>query len=108
MVPQQQIPDGEFPSVQPPTRKIPRPLRWPGNWPGQKRRDLILATDPDCDRGGHAPKDGDYAPLTGNQMGCLMLDYMLSKPHADNAYIVKTIVTTQMANAIAADRHPLL
>lgn len=51
-----------------------------------------------------APKDGDYAPLTGNQMGCLMLDYMLSKPHADNAYIVKTIVTTQMANAIAADQ----
>ena len=105
VVPQQQIPDGEFPTVQSPNPENPEAFALARELARREKADLILATDPDCDRlGVMAPKDGDYAPLTGNQMGCLMLDYMLSKPHADNAYIVKTIVTTQMANAIAADQ----
>lgn len=105
VVPQQQIPDGEFPTVQSPNPENPEAFALARELARSEKADLILATDPDCDRlGVMAPKDGDYAPLTGNQMGCLMLDYMLSKPHADNAYIVKTIVTTQMANAIAADQ----
>lgn len=105
VVPQQQIPDGEFPTVQSPNPENPEAFALARELARSEKADLILATDPDCDRlGVMAPKDGDYAPLTGNQMGCLMLDYMLSKPHAHNAYIVKTIVTTQMANAIAADQ----
>lgn len=105
VVPRQQIPDGEFPTVQSPNPENPEAFALARELARSEKADLILATDPDCDRlGVMAPKDGDYAPLTGNQMGCLMLDYMLSKPHADNAYIVKTIVTTQMANAIAADQ----
>ncbi|HIS99501.1 MAG TPA: phospho-sugar mutase [Candidatus Faecaligallichristensenella faecipullorum] len=105
VVPRQQIPDGEFPTVQSPNPENPEAFALARELARREKADLILATDPDCDRlGVMAPKDGDYAPLTGNQMGCLMLDYMLSKPHADNAYIVKTIVTTQMANAIAADQ----
>ncbi len=105
VVPQQQIPDGEFPTVQSPNPENPEAFALARELARREKADLILATDPDCDRlGVMAPKDGDYAPLTGNQMGCLMLDYMLSKPHAHNAYIVKTIVTTQMANAIAADQ----
>lgn len=105
VVPRQQIPDGEFPTVQSPNPENPEAFALARELARSEKADLILATDPDCDRlGVMAPKDGDYAPLTGNQMGCLMLDYMLSKPHAHNAYIVKTIVTTQMANAIAADQ----
>lgn len=102
-VSEQAIADGDFPTVSSPNPENPEAFELARAM--AQGADLILATDPDCDRlGVMAPKDGDYAPLTGNQMGCLMLDYMLSKNRAQDAYLVKTIVTTPMANAIAADR----
>ncbi|GED52535.1 phosphoglucomutase [Brevibacillus borstelensis] len=72
--------------------------------------DLILATDPDADRIGVAVKKGPqgYTILSGNQIGALLLDYLLSERKRkgllpDNGTIVKTIVTSEFARAIAAD-----
>ncbi len=71
--------------------------------------DIILATDPDADRLGLAVKrhDGSYALLTGNQIGCLLLNYMLSSLHAKgslpkNGLVVKSIVSTPLAEAICS------
>ncbi len=74
----------------------------------EKQADLVFATDPDCDRLGCLVRDmqGKFMVLTGNQIGCLLLDYVLSgrKKQGNlpaNGAIVKSIVSTQMANAIA-------
>ncbi len=71
--------------------------------------DLILATDPDADRLGLAVRghDGSFFLLTGNQIGCLLLHYMLSTLHAKgrlpkNGLVVKSIVSTPLADAICA------
>ncbi|ARA98325.1 phospho-sugar mutase [Geobacillus thermodenitrificans] len=71
--------------------------------------DVLMATDPDADRLGVAVKDtdGEYVVLTGNQMGALMLDYLLSQKQAKgllppNGAVVKTIVTSEIGRAIAA------
>ncbi|MDO9536546.1 MAG: phospho-sugar mutase [Bacillota bacterium] len=74
----------------------------------EKQADLLLATDLDGDRLGAAVRDakGNFTPLTGNQMGCLMLDYILSRRKAQSrlpsrGMIVKTVVTSEMGRAIA-------
>jgi phosphoglucomutase len=72
--------------------------------------DLIMGTDPDADRLGVLIKDesGEYISLTGNQIGVLLTNYLLSQKEAegtlsDKAAVVKTIVTTEMTRKIAAD-----
>ena len=72
--------------------------------------DLLLATDPDCDRVGIAVKNskGEYVLLTGNQTGCLLLDYVCSMRMKNgtmpqDAEVVKTIVTTDLGEQIAAN-----
>lgn len=74
----------------------------------EQQADLLLATDLDADRLGAAVRDakGNFTPLTGNQMGCLMLDYILSRRKAQGrlpsrGMIVKTVVTSDMGRAIA-------
>lgn len=68
--------------------------------------DLIIATDPDADRMGIMIKDGDrYTGLTGNQVGCLLLDYIITAYREkggvpEDAYAVKSIVTTELASEI--------
>ena len=72
-------------------------------------RILYLATDPDADRLGVRVKDaktGEYHTLTGNMSGCLLADYEIGQTKAlkglpDDGYLIKTIVTTNMADAIA-------
>ncbi len=70
--------------------------------------DLVIGTDPDCDRMGVVVKDskGQYITLTGNQTGCLLLEYILSQKKLkgelpENAFVVKTIVTSDLARKIA-------
>ena len=74
----------------------------------EEQADLLLATDLDCDRLGVAVRDysGQYVPLTGNQLGCLMLDYILArkKERGDlplNGIVVQTVVTSALGKAIA-------
>src|SRR5690625_4571987 len=72
----------------------------------EKDADILLGTDPDADHLGVAVKDntGEYTVLTGNQLGSLMLDYLLSQIDADvfkNGRMLKTIVTTELGRAIA-------
>ncbi|MBS3948450.1 MAG: phospho-sugar mutase [Dethiobacter sp.] len=76
----------------------------------EKEADLLLATDLDADRLGAAVRSisGRYVPLTGNQIGCLLLDYILSQRKKQgklpaNGIVIQTVVTSEMGKAIAAD-----
>ncbi|NMB40810.1 MAG: phospho-sugar mutase [Firmicutes bacterium] len=75
----------------------------------EKSADLILATDLDADRLGAAIKDenGRFIPLTGNQLGCLLLEYILSRRQKQqrlpiNGIVIKTVVTSEMGRSIAS------
>ena len=69
--------------------------------------DLIIGTDPDADRVGVVVRntEGEYITLTGNQTGCLLMEYILSQKQAgvlpDNAFVIKTIVSSDLARKIA-------
>ena len=98
VVPEQELPDGDFPTAPYPNPEI------------RQEPDLLLATDPDCDRVGIAVPDGKsgYALMTGNEVGCLLLDYILTRRTAagtlpERPVAVRSIVTTAMTDAIAAD-----
>lgn len=107
-VEEQCVPDGDFPTV-----KSPNPEEKEGFTRGialakQHDVDLILGTDPDCDRVGIVVKsaDGDYVTFTGNQVGALLCEYILSQRSSKhsmpaNPFVVKTIVTTDIIRAIA-------
>ena len=107
LVDEQKTPDGNFPTCPYPNPEIREALALGLRWAERTQSDLLLATDPDCDRVGVAVKDGDgYTLISGNEMGVLLLDFicrmrlsngtMPKKPVA-----VKTIVTTPMAAKIA-------
>ena len=110
VVPEQELPDGEFPTVSYPNPEAAEAFELALKLAKEKDADLVLATDPDADRLGVYVKDaksGDYIPLTGNMSGCLLADYELSQRKerdgslpADGA-LIKTIVTSNMADAIA-------
>ncbi len=106
-VPGQMEPDGEFPTCPYPNPEEDEALVLGLECCKKHDADLLLATDPDCDRVGVAAKKGDtYERFTGNQVGVLMLDYLL-KWHTDhgtmpeNPVLIKTIVTTSLAEKIA-------
>lgn len=111
IVKEQELPDPAFSTV-----KVPNPEEMSSYTLALKLQeevgaDLVLGTDPDCDRVGVAVKGagGEVKVLTGNQIGCLLLDYILSQRAAlstlpKNAAAVKSIVSTEMARAIA-DRY---
>ena len=109
VVPEQEKPDGEFPTVSYPNPEAEEAFQLGLKLGREVDADLILATDPDADRLGVYVKDaqtGEYHSLTGNMSGCLIGDYVISQRKeqeglpADGAFI-KSIVSTNMADAIA-------
>lgn len=108
VVPEQELPDGNFPTCPFPNPEIQEALQYGLNLCEKEKPDLLLATDPDCDRVGIAVPDGDHYELfTGNEVGALLLEYICKErialgtmPKAPIA--VKTIVTTDITKAICA------
>ena len=111
VVPEQELPDGEFPTVSYPNPEAAEAFTLGLKLAKEVDADLVLATDPDADRLGVYVKDaktGEYHALTGNMSGCLLADYEIGqrkamaggKLPADGA-LIKSIVTTNMADAIA-------
>lgn len=108
VVPEQELPDGEFPTVSYPNPESDEAFVLGLELAKKIDADLVLATDPDADRLGVRVKDseGVYHTLTGNMSGCLLAEYTISQIKekqglpSDGA-LIKTIVTTNMADAIA-------
>ena len=109
VVKEQELPDGEFPTVSYPNPEAAEAFELGLKLAKEIDADIVLATDPDADRLGVRVKDknGEYHTLTGNMSGCLLADYEIGEKKeidgglpADGKFI-KTIVTTNMADAIA-------
>lgn len=106
-VPAQRKPDGNFPTVKYPNPEEAEALRLALELGTQLKADLVMGTDPDADRLGVAVQDeGRFVLLTGNQLGCLLEDYILStRKELGNLprkpVIIKTIVTTELQRKIA-------
>ena len=109
VVPEQEHPDGHFPTCPYPNPEIREAMEKGLALCRKVKPDLLLGTDPDCDRMGVAvPEGDDYRLITGNEMGVLLLDYICRKrlengTMPQNPVAVTTIVSTDMANAVAAD-----
>ncbi|MEK5429859.1 phospho-sugar mutase [Lysinibacillus sp. FSL R7-0073] len=107
IVEQQAVQDGDFPTVPYPNPEESKAFELAMKLGGQVGADLLLATDPDADRLGVAVRDGDnYELLTGNQLGALLLHYILStkQQHGtlpQNGVMLKTIVTSELGTHIA-------
>lgn len=108
LVEEQRLPDGSFPTCPYPNPEIKEAMSLGMEYAKKYQADLLLATDPDCDRVGIAVKNGDeYVLLSGNEVGLLLLDYICSqrvkhgKMPADPV-MMKTIVTMDLAERIAA------
>lgn len=107
VVPEQEQPDGRFPTAPYPNPEIREAFGCALRLAESVKPDLLLATDPDCDRVGIAVRSGDdYTLMTGNEVGCLLLNYILSCRAAkgdlpENPVVVKTIVTTDLVARIA-------
>lgn len=109
VVKEQEKPDGEFPTCPYPNPEIKEAMALGMDYAKKCNADLLLATDPDCDRVGIAVKNkvGEYTLVSGNEVGMLLLDYICSRRIANgtmpkNPICVKTIVTIDMAERIAA------
>ncbi len=109
VVPEQELPDGEFPTVSYPNPEAKEAFTLGLALAEKVDADLVLATDPDADRLGVYVKDaktGEYHCLTGNMSGCLIGDYVIGQRKAlyglpEDGAFVKSIVTTNLADAIA-------
>lgn len=109
VVKEQELPDGEFPTVSYPNPESEEAFELGLKLAKEVDADLVLATDPDADRLGVYVKDtksGEYKVLTGNMSGCLLAEYEISQRQAlkglpEDGCLIKTIVTTNMADAIA-------
>ncbi len=110
IVPEQQYPDGNFPTCPYPNPEIFEALRLGLELAEKSGADLMLATDPDADRVGIAIKcpDGTYELVSGNEVGVLLLDYICAGRIENgtmpkNPVAVKSIVSTPLADAVAAN-----
>ncbi|MGN0393664.1 MAG: phospho-sugar mutase [Bariatricus sp.] len=108
VVKEQELPDGEFPTVSYPNPEAEEAFELGLKLAKEVDADLVLATDPDADRLGVRVKDKDgvYHTLTGNMSGCLLADYEIGqkkelKGLPEDGYLIKTIVTSNLADAIA-------
>ncbi len=108
VVKEQELPDGEFPTVSYPNPEAEEAFELGLKLAKEVDADLVLATDPDADRLGVRVKDKDgvYHTLTGNMSGCLLADYEIGQKKAlkglpEDGYLIKTIVTSNLADAIA-------
>ncbi len=110
VVKEQEQPDGHFPTCPYPNPEIREAMALGMEYAKKCSADLLLATDPDCDRVGIAVlnREGEYVLLSGNETGLLLLNYICSMRQAagtmpEHPVFVKTIVTMDMAARIAAD-----
>ena len=108
IVEEQKTPDGLFPTVSSPNPEDPGAMKMAIAMAGSLKAEVAIGTDPDADRMGAAVRraDGTYAMLTGNQIGCILINYLLERRQSSGMirpsdYIVKSFVSTDMADAIA-------
>lgn len=105
VVKEQELPDPNFSTVSYPNPEDPKAFKLAIELAEKVNGDIILGTDPDCDRVGVVVKDnnGEYIILNGNQTGALLLDYILSNRRKipSNAVVIKTIVTSELGRVIA-------
>jgi phosphoglucomutase len=106
-VPEQREPDGDFSTVDYPNPEEASAMRMALELGKKNGADLVLGTDPDADRLGIAvpDKNGDFVLVTGNQLGCLLGDYIFSEKKKqgslpNNPVLIKTIVTTELQRLI--------
>ncbi len=108
VVKEQEKPDGNFPTCPFPNPEIRQAFECAIKTAEGTNADLLLATDPDCDRVGIAVRDGgEYVLMTGNEVGAMLCEYLLSSLKEqgklpENPIVVKTIVTTPLVETIAA------
>ena len=113
VVPEQELPDPEFTTLAYPNPEDPKAFTLALKLAKEKHADIVMATDPDADRLGIYAldtKSGEYVPFTGNMSGMLIAEYILRERTATGTMpaspaMVKTIVTTNMADPITADYH---
>lgn len=112
VVPEQALPDGNFPTVSAPNPENREAFNLALKLADEKGATVILATDPDADRLGLAVKkhDGEWSVLTGNQIACILLQHILSErtkqgTMPNNGVVVKSVVSTCLADAIAKKNH---
>lgn len=111
VVPEQELPDPDFTTLEYPNPEDPKAFALALELAKEKNADIVLATDPDADRLGIYAldtKSGEYVPFTGNMSGMLIAEYILRERTKEglmpeNPALVTTIVTTNMAKAIADD-----
>ena len=108
VVPQQESPDGNFPTCPFPNPEIKQAFECALELAKSVKPDLLLATDPDCDRVGIAVNDGngEYQLMSGNEVGAMLLNYLLSQKKeqgklSENSIAVKSFVSTDLAEVIA-------
>ena len=107
VVPEQELPNGNFPTAPYPNPEIRQAFECALKLANEIKPELLLATDPDCDRVGIAVRDGEeYKLLSGNDVGALLLDFVLARRTENstlpkNPIAVKTIVTTELCRKIA-------
>ena len=108
IVPEQELPDGDFPTVKSPNPENPEAFTIAINYAKEQNADVIFGTDPDSDRIGVVVRnsEGAYFVLNGNQTGTILCEYILRNMRekgvlSENASVVKTIVTTEMVKAIS-------
>ncbi len=109
VVPEQELPDGTFPTVAFPNPEERTALKMAIDLAERENADLVIATDPDADRTGLCVRTntGEYKVLTGNQIGILLMDFVLGARQAagtlpDKAFVVTTVVSTKLPRRIAA------
>ena len=109
VVPEQEMPDPNFTTVGYPNPEDTKAFDYSIDLGKEKDADILIATDPDCDRVACMVKnkDGEFIPLNGNQTGALMVEYILSSRHRvaslpENGAIVKSIVTGDLSKAVAS------
>ncbi len=107
-VPEQDVPSGDFPTVESPNPEVPSAMAMAIAKAKETGAELILASDPDADRIGCVIRDdkGEYVLINGNQIVMILLNYIMTRSTElgllkGNEYIVKTIVTTETIKAIA-------
>lgn len=105
VVSEQELPDGDFPTVRSPNPEDRAALKLGIEMAEKSNADIVLGTDPDCDRVGVAVKtDSGFEMLTGNQIGALLVNYVLSQRKDnlnDKSVLIKTIVTSELGAEIA-------
>ena len=107
VVREQEMPNGNFPTCPYPNPEIKEAMALGLEQAKSEKADILIATDPDCDRVGIAVKEaGDYIMLTGNQVGILLVDYIAKTRKElgtlpENPILVKSIVTSSLADRVA-------